>query len=451
MRLRLLISEVIRLLLLLPTILRPSVALPFNWSLVSDFNVTGNITLPDGLDGGMDYQYNTLYDDYDSEEDPDDMEDEEVEIEDISLEKLPPPGLASEGAEGNIRDPYRDPPEYMMDLYNRFSVRKPYIHPTSSIVRSFMNINQEDFDFNGTNKVELPGNNTRVHKLVFNITSISRDEEIDYAMLRLFTLVQQDRDAYAGIDRIVSVLQDRGIELGAEDRYKTLSSRHIYGHNSGWEAFDVTSAVRLWAENISYVQILEVRIESVFNVVTDGAMDIDTDPKHRNEPLLIIFSNNKQKRSLREKELHELITHEMDVADEAMFRESVHQHRHSNSTEQLSRFKRSKKNRKNSCRRGLLYVSFQQINWHKWIIAPSGYQAFECVGKCYYPLSDHLTPTKHAVIQMLFHTSRPKEVARACCVPTKLNPISILYLDENKVPTFKWKFEGMQVAECGCR
>lgn len=223
-------------------------------------------------------------------------------------------------------------------------------------------------------EAELPGNHTRVHKLVFNITSISRDEEIDYAMLRLYTLVQQDRDAYAGIDRIVSVLQDRGYELGPEDRYKILSSRHIYGHNSGWEAFDVTSAVRLWADNISCVQILEVRIESVFNAVTDGAMDIDTDPNHRNEPLLVIFSNNNQKRSLREKELHELIAHELDVEDEAVATESVHQHRHSNSTGQLSRFKRSKKNRRNSCRRSLLYVSFQEINWNKWIIAPPGYQ-----------------------------------------------------------------------------
>ncbi|XP_071107988.1 bone morphogenetic protein 10-like [Haliotis cracherodii] len=451
MRLRLLISEVIQLFLLLPTIFRPSVALPFNWSLVSDFNVIGNITLPDGMDGGVDYQYNKLYDDYDNEDDADDMEDTEVEIEDISLENLPPPGLASIGAEGIIRDPHRDPPEYMMDLYNRFSASKPYIHPTSNIVRSFMNVNQEDFDFNGTMEAELPGNHTRVHKLVFNITSISRDEEIDYAMLRLYTLVQQDRDAYAGIDRIVSVLQDRGYELGPEDRYKILSSRHIYGHNSGWEAFDVTSAVRLWAENISCVQILEVRIESVFNAVTDGAMDIDTDPNHRNEPLLVIFSNNNQKRSLREKELHELIAHELDVEDEAVATESVHQHRHSNSTGQLSRYKRSKKNRRNSCRRSLLYVSFQEINWNKWIIAPPGYQAFECVGKCYYPLSDHLTPTKHAVIQTLFHNSRPKAVARACCVPTKLNPISILYVDENNVITYKFKYEGMQVAECGCR
>lgn len=95
------------------------------------------------MDGGVDYQYNKLYDDYDNEDDADDMEDTEVEIEDISLENMPPPGLASIGAEGIIRDPHRDPPEYMMDLYNRFSASKPYIHPTSNIVRSFMNVNQE--------------------------------------------------------------------------------------------------------------------------------------------------------------------------------------------------------------------------------------------------------------------------------------------------------------------
>lgn len=49
------------------------------------------------------------------------------------------------------------------------------------------------------------------------------------------------------------------------------------------------------------------------------------------------------------------------------------------------------------------------------------------------------------------HAAHPKRASRACCVPTKLDPISILYLDENGVITYKYHYDGMVVAECGCR
>lgn len=78
-------------------------------------------------------------------------------------------------------------------------------------------------------------------------------------------------------------------------------------------------------------------------------------------------------------------------------------------------------------------------------------QAFECVGKCYVPIGSHLSPTNHAIIQTLVHAAHPKRAARACCVPTKLEPISILYLDENNIITYKYHYDGMVVAECGCR
>lgn len=79
------------------------------------------------------------------------------------------------------------------------------------------------------------------------------------------------------------------------------------------------------------------------------------------------------------------------------------------------------------------------------------FQAYQCVGRCYFPLSDHLSPTKYAIIKGLLHSAYPDEYSRACCVPTKLDPISILYIDEQGVPTYKYKYDGMVVSECGCR
>ncbi len=78
-------------------------------------------------------------------------------------------------------------------------------------------------------------------------------------------------------------------------------------------------------------------------------------------------------------------------------------------------------------------------------------QAYECVGRCTFPFPDHLTPSKHAIIQSLVHAHQPRKAARPCCVPTRLDPISILYVDERDIVTYKFKYEGMIVAECGCR
>ncbi|XP_063244229.1 growth/differentiation factor 2-like [Bacillus rossius redtenbacheri] len=126
---------------------------------------------------------------------------------------------------------------------------------------------------------------------------------------------------------------------------------------------------------------------------------------------------------------------------------------------------RRSRRRRNACRRRPLYVDFAEIEYDSWIVAPSGYevrasrvrtrmccrQAFQCVGKCFFPVSEHLTPTKHAIVQTLLHGVSPGKVSRACCVPTRLEPISVLYLDQRGVLTYRFSFQDMVVAECGCR
>ncbi len=78
-------------------------------------------------------------------------------------------------------------------------------------------------------------------------------------------------------------------------------------------------------------------------------------------------------------------------------------------------------------------------------------QAYECVGRCDFPLSDHLTPSRHSIIQALVHAAQPDKVGKVCCVPVRLDPISLLYFDEEGVLTYKYRYEEMVVAECGCR
>ncbi|XP_012277620.1 bone morphogenetic protein 2-like [Orussus abietinus] len=118
-----------------------------------------------------------------------------------------------------------------------------------------------------------------------------------------------------------------------------------------------------------------------------------------------------------------------------------------------------RRRRRNACRRRPLYVDFAMIAYDDWVVAPPGYEAYQCSGKCFYPFGDHLSPTKHAIVQTLVHgalqggnpgtSGRP--VGRACCVPTRLAPTSLLYLDASGTLTYQYGYEDMVVAECGCR
>lgn len=47
------------------------------------------------------------------------------------------------------------------------------------------------------------------------------------------------------------------------------------------------------------------------------------------------------------------------------------------------------------------------------------------------------------------HLLKPDEVPKACCAPTKLSPISVLFYDDNNNVILK-KHRNMVVKTCGC-
>lgn len=111
-----------------------------------------------------------------------------------------------------------------------------------------------------------------------------------------------------------------------------------------------------------------------------------------------------------------------------------------------SKLKRLSRNR---CRRHNLYVDFNDVGWHKWIIAPTGYDAFFCLGECRFPLANHMNSSSHAMVQTLVNSVNGA-VPRACCVPTSLSPIALLYLDPQDRVVLK-NYQDMVVEGCGCR
>lgn len=102
------------------------------------------------------------------------------------------------------------------------------------------------------------------------------------------------------------------------------------------------------------------------------------------------------------------------------------------------------------CHRRRLHVNFKEMGWDDWIIAPLEYEAFHCDGVCDFPIRSHLEPTNHAIIQTLMNSMDPESTPPTCCVPTRLSPISILYIDSANNVVYK-QYEDMVVESCGCR
>ncbi|RVE54752.1 hypothetical protein evm_000519 [Chilo suppressalis] len=149
------------------------------------------------------------------------------------------------------------------------------------------------------------------------------------------------------------------------------------------------------------------------------------------QPLLLLYTEDARAREAREKSETRLT-------------------RNKRATRRGHRSHHHRKEAREICQRRPLYVDFAEVGWSDWIVAPHGYDAYYCQGDCPFPLADHLNGTNHAIVQTLVNSVNPAAVPKACCVPTQLSPISMLYMDEVNNVVLK-NYQDMMVVGCGCR
>ncbi|XP_017291230.1 bone morphogenetic protein 10-like [Kryptolebias marmoratus] len=375
------------------------------------------------------------------------------------------------------------PPEYMLELYNRFANDRTAV-PSASIVRSFQN---ED---SSPNCIRAKG--VRMHPLLFNI-SMPHREHVTIAELRLFLLVRKAQRPFAGLNCKVTIyeLHDGVVwtkEVGKEGRgrddeevvkmkdLEELVTKHINVKDNSWVSFDLTHAVTFWRKSGCATHRLEVHLETLGSgegLATEGSeglaeivIDRNLDGKHNS--MMIVFSDDQSRDHKQDRqELSQMIKHENDLPDsvgrsQQPFWGDVNHNADQDELDEQSALQlqsnaihdappRIRRNVKSeSCRRTPLFVNFKDIGWDTWIIQPLGYEAYKCNGECSPPMTSEVSPTKHAIVQTRLSLKSPEKVSPACCVPTKLEPISLLYR-VNEVITYNHKYEGMVVAECGCR
>lgn len=92
-----------------------------------------------------------------------------------------------------------------------------------------------------------------------------------------------------------------------------------------------------------------------------------------------------------------------------------------------------------------LKVSFQDIGWSDWVVAPSSYYMRFCEGSCPH---NYKPASMHAQIKSRVH-SLSKAAPPPCCVPADYDPMVLMHLDsEGRLVSSL--FEDMLVTRCHC-
>lgn len=92
-----------------------------------------------------------------------------------------------------------------------------------------------------------------------------------------------------------------------------------------------------------------------------------------------------------------------------------------------------------------LKVSFQDIGWSDWVIAPNSYYMRFCEGSCPH---NYKPASMHAQIKARMH-SLSKATPPPCCVPAGYDPMVLMHYDgEGKLVSTL--FEDMLVTRCHC-
>ncbi|XP_075995265.1 bone morphogenetic protein 8A [Genypterus blacodes] len=268
----------------------------------------------------------------------------------------------------------------------------------------------------------------------FDLTPLPQGETVTAAEFRIYKTLTLGQRANRTLH--ISVYEIKRENRLREPELVLLDIQSVPAGQEGWLAFDVTSASNQWLlhprSNLGirlYVETEEDRSLSAGWIGLVGRRG----PRSK-QPFMVTFFRESQipcrpPRAVKPHPRKKKPKYDLPVP-------SIHDHSHANSGRQ-------------ACKKHELYVSFSDLGWKDWVLAPTGYSAYYCHGECFYPLDSCMNATNHALIQQVVHLLKPDEVPKACCAPTKLSPISVLFYDDNNNVILK-KHRNMVVKNCGC-
>ncbi|KAF7207596.1 bone morphogenetic protein 7 isoform X1 [Nothobranchius furzeri] len=347
-------------------------------------------------------------------------------------------------------------PVFMLDLYHTVSTDaeppghsyyKPVLQtPVSAVVSlqdshfledadtvmSFANLIDRDQDF-----LFQPHS----QEFQFDISRIPEGGAITAAEFRIYKVFIQERIQNETFR--VCVCQVLQKTSNSEVGMLLLDQRDVWASEEGWLVFDLTATSTLWLvrpeQNLGLRLILEDSHGQRRNPRLAGLVT-GREPNDK-QPFLVIFFKSKEVRFRSTRSAHGQKGRQSNRSKAQ--RSSQDALRSAEAAADNLRFS------KEGCNKHELYVSFRDLGWQDWIIAPEGYAAYYCEGECAFPLNSYMNATNHAIVQTLVHFINPETVPKPCCAPTQLHGISVLYFDDSSNVILK-KYRNMVVRACGC-
>ncbi|KTF91307.1 hypothetical protein cypCar_00029563 [Cyprinus carpio] len=277
----------------------------------------------------------------------------------------------------------------------------------------------------------------------FDLSRIPPGETVTAAELRIYKDFVHER--YENETFRVSVFQV--LQQQPKRELYLLDSRVVWAAEEGWLVFDLTVTTNLWVINPGQNLGLQLSLETAYgermNPRRAGLVG-STGPRNK-QPFMVAFlkASGFHLRSVRSASGNKQRGHHRSKNPKPGVAPSQVALKTAESAEGSS------VDPKQGCKKHELYVSFRDLGWQDWIIAPEGYAAYYCEGECVFPLNSYMNATNHAIVQTLVHFINPETVPKPCCAPTQLHGISVLYFDDSSNVILK-KYRNMVVRACGC-
>ncbi|KYN44416.1 Protein 60A [Trachymyrmex septentrionalis] len=281
----------------------------------------------------------------------------------------------------------------------------------------------------------VPGvRHERGKRLWFDVSEVPPEEYIIGAELRLYhsahTKIQKSHGSHT-----ITAYRVLNTKEGIRE-LQYIDAINITDNKQGWLTLNISEAFEHWVKDSNENRGLYLSVHPADRSVRPediGIMGFRGDPDK--QPFIVGYFKSSGVRESKVRQKRDAKRKKKSEATSWDYRNNPY-------TDPGAQYSRT-------CKIQTLYVSFRDLQWQDWIIAPDGYDAYYCSGECNFPLNAHMNATNHAIVQTLVHLVSPGKVPKPCCAPTKLSAISVLYfLDESNVILKKYK--NMVVKSCGC-
>lgn len=355
----------------------------------------------------------------------------------------------------HLHGKHNSAPMFMLDLYNSMLMEdaKGFSYPyralfttqgpplaslqdstflsDADMVMSFVNLVEYD--------MEIFHQRRHHREFKFDLAKIPEGEAVTAAEFRIYK--DYTRERFENETFLITIYQVLEEHMESESDLFPLDSRTIWAAEEGWLVFDITVTSNHWVVNPKNNLGLQLFVQTTtgqsVNPKTAGIIG-RFGPQNK-QPFMVVF--------FKATEIH--IRSARSAGGKQKNQSRSKSSKGQDSLRATGLTENSSSDQQQACMKHELYVSFRDLGWQDWIIAPEGYAAFYCEGECSFPLNSYMNATNHAIVQTLVHLINPENVPKPCCAPTQLNAISVLYFDDSSNVILK-KYRNMVVRACGC-